>query len=319
MAIKHIYDRAAEHFNKTKKPPRSKNYTENERPLRRVNEPFLKLVKEPHSYVYRFCGHDAVRAYEPDENGNYQVCVINDGYQSTSQYMYTYTGIVDKGTLETTDGRIVRTIFNWNFKRQDKDFSAVLMFNPEGKLIVEQSWHADIYKKQSNDSDKEARKEVKAKVNDLVTLQMFKMPSFRANVNASSRLGQPFRGANININDQLILHKGLTTGSTDTEMFIAAFDELAQATFDTIVSKRIYNEFGYKGFYSSWTAQHNPNHAQEILDIKNRITDEVTTEDMRTVLERKVLSLVNLNQGSDYVALPQFAESLPTKYYLTNK
>lgn len=319
MAIKTIYNRAEEHFNKTKKPPRSKNYTEAERPLRRVNEPFLKLIAEPCSYLYRFNGCDAVRAYEPDENGNYQVCVTYDGYYSTRDYMYKFTGLTDNVRLETTDGKVVVLPLNWRHKKQDKDFSAVLMFNPEGKLIVEQSWHADIYKKQSNQADKDTRKLIKQRIESLVTLQMFKMPSFRANVNVNPRLGQPFRGARLTIAEHDILHNGIKGNQTDTEIFIAAFDELAQSTFDTLVSKRIYNEFGYGGFYSSWSAQQNPNHQQEITQIKNRITDEVTTEDMRTILERKVLSLVNLNQGSDYVALPQFAESLPTKFYLTNK
>ena len=320
MAIKHIYDRAAEHFNKTKKPPRSKNYTENERPLRRVNEPFLKLIAEPCSYLYRFNGCDAVRAYEPDENGNYQVCITYDGYYSTRDYMYRFTGLTDNARLETTDGKVVRLPLNWKHKKQDKDFTAVLMFNPEGKLIVEQSWHADIYKKQSNQADKDTRKHIKQRIESLVTLQMFKMPAFKANASFDPRAGRPFSNRYLNINTHRTLFDGLkNSDNAESEAFVKAFDELSQHVFDSLVNRRLYEAHGYRGYYSPWHANNNPNHAEEVKALQQAVVENVTTDDLKTVLERKVLSMLSLNQGSDYVALPQFAESLPTKFYLTNK
>lgn len=322
MSIRTTFLMAQEHFNNTKKPPRSKHYTENERPLRRVNENHIKLVKEPHSYVYRFAGHDSIRAYEPDEHGNYQVAVTYDGYTTVADYMYRYTGISHCVLLETTDGRHVRLPLNHQYKKQDKDFSAVLTFNPDGLLIVDQSWHADIYKKQSNKTDKDTRKHIKDKVSALVTLQMFRLPSFRANVNVSARLGQPFSASSrdININSYRILYAGLKAGDNfDTPEFVAAFDELAQSVFNSLASKRVYDKHGYRGFFSSYSAQQNANHKQEIDELHQHVVESITTDDIKTVIERKLLTMLSLNEGSDYVALPQFAESLPRKYFLVNK
>jgi hypothetical protein len=315
-----LYNVAHEHFNKTKKPPRSKHYTEVERPLRRVNENHIKLVKEPHSYVYRFLGHDAVRAYEPDENGNYQVCVMYDGYYSTDNYMGQFCGVYSNCAVETDDGRMVRLPLNHHYKQQDKDFTAVLMFNADGKLIVDQSWHADIYKKQSNQADKDTRKFIKQRIEALVTLQMFKMPSFKAGVKIDYRAGRPFGYNYLDINTQRTLITSLKTGeAVESEEFVTAFDTLSQHAFNNLVSKRIYDTYGSKGFFSSWNARSNPNHQAEIDALHKPVVENVSTDDLKTVLERKVLSLLNLNQGSDFVALPQFMESLPTKFYLQNK
>jgi len=316
-----IYERAHEKFSNTPKPPRSKHYTEAERPLRRVNENHIKLVKEPHSYVYRFLGHDSVRAYEPDEHGNYQVCVAYDGYNTVNDYMYKFTGLYDAVKLATTDGRHVRLPLNHMFKSQDKDFSAVLTFNPDGLLIVDQSWHADIYKKQSSKADRDTRKHIKDRVSALVTLQMFKLPSFRANVNVNPRLGQPFSASSqsININSYRTLHSGLKSDKIDSEEFVSAFDELAQSVFNTLASKRVYDKHGYRGFFSSYAAQQNANHKQEVDELHKQVVESITTDDIKTVIERKLLSMLNLNEGSEFVALPQFSESLPRKYFLINK
>lgn len=313
-----IYERAHTKFNSTPKPPRSKHYTDAERPLRRVNENHIKLVKEPHSYVYRFLGHDAVRAYEPDEHGNYQVCVTYDGYNSVNDYMYKFTGLYDSVKLETTDGRQVRLPLNHMYKRQDKDFSAVLMFNSEGLLIVDQSWHADIYKKQSNKADKDTRKHIKDRVSSLITLQMFKMPTFKANARVERYLGEPFRTSTntMGIDTYRALHSGIKADKIDSEEFVDAFDKLAQAVFNTLASKRVYDKHGYRGFFSTYEASRNPNHQQEIDNIHQHVVENITTDDIKTVIERKILSMLNLNEGSEFVALPQFAESLPRKYFL---
>lgn len=319
MAVANLFNKADAHFTSTKKPPRSKNYSDAERPLRRVNEAFIKLVQDAHSYVYKFSGHDVVRVYEPDDNGNIQVCIKPDGYTSTDQYMQKFTGLYNRMLIETNTGEWVRLPLNYFYKKQEKDFAAVLTFTSDGKLIVDQSWHADIYKKQSSKADKDTRKAIKDRVSTLVTLQTFRMPTLRENAKVERYLGTPFTSSRVQPDAYRVVHNTLKSGgSVDEQAFIDAFDVLAQSVFDTLASKRVYEKHGTRGFYSSWVMQQNPNHAQEIAAMHKEAIDGMTTEDIRTVLERKLLSMLNLNEGSEFVALPQFPKSLPTKYYLSN-
>jgi hypothetical protein len=106
-------------------------------------------------------------------------------------------------------------------------------------------------------------------------------------------------------------------GSVEEQAFIDAFDVVTQSVFNTLASKRVYEKHGTRGFFSSWAMQQNPNHAADVAVIHKEAIDGMTTEDVRTVLERKLLSMLNLNEGSEFVALPQFPKSLPNKYYLT--
>ena len=65
------YEQVVDLFNNTKKPPRSKKYADNQRPLRRVSESHLMLQKDNHSYVYKINGEEVARYYEPNEDGTY--------------------------------------------------------------------------------------------------------------------------------------------------------------------------------------------------------------------------------------------------------
>jgi hypothetical protein len=64
------YQEVADLFNKTKKPPRSKKYNENQRPLRRVSESWLMLQKDAHSYVYKINGVEVARFFEPNQQAS---------------------------------------------------------------------------------------------------------------------------------------------------------------------------------------------------------------------------------------------------------
>ena len=46
------YQHAQQLFANTRKPPRSKKYQDNQRPLRRVSESWLMLQQDNHSYAY---------------------------------------------------------------------------------------------------------------------------------------------------------------------------------------------------------------------------------------------------------------------------
>ena len=137
------YKQAEELFNNTRKPPRSKKYAENQRPLRRVSESHLMIQKDPHSYVIKICDVETVRFLEPESADKYQVAVRGMSNTYETDIAYRFTGLFSGITLDTTDGTKVRVPLNPRYFAQGKDFSALLTFNSDGLLIVDESWHAD--------------------------------------------------------------------------------------------------------------------------------------------------------------------------------
>ena len=306
-------------FNKTRKPPRSKKYAENQRPLRRVPESWLMLQKDPNSYVVKINNTEVARYYPPNEQGLYEVAIRGLYATYDIHLMYTFTHIYSRMPLTTTTGEQVRVPLNPYFKDQNQDFSAVLCFNSSDQLVVEESWHSDVYRFASSDEDKAKRKALKAHLEAYITLQMFKLPTFKANVKVDSDQGGPFGeeqlGDSVRREMQAMLMQ--VPESLDRPRFAELFDEVSQDAFNMLASKRIYSE-GSGGLF--WKAQgyYGTKHPDEKADAQEKINDiinAITPEEHKKSLTTRLLKYANLGTGSAKVALPQFPNTLPNKFH----
>lgn len=313
------YEHAHDLFNNTRKPPRSKKYADNQRPLRRVNEDHLMLQKDPHSYMYRFYNKEVMRLYEPNEAGEYEVA-IKGVYGNTSlDLAWKFLGISSTVSLFTTTGDQVRVPLNSQYKKQDKEFSAFLTFNSSHQLIVEKSWHADVYKLVSTDDDKQARKKIKAELDAYVTLQMFKLPTLMANCKPEESMGAPFGESNIGWATKSSMRDALTNLPLplDSQSFMNTFDEVAQDVFDMLASKKIYNH-SHSLFWKAkgrWYGPKDPAEQADALEQIQDIINSITPDEFKKSLVARILSYANLTKGTKSVALPQFANTLPRTYY----
>jgi hypothetical protein len=313
------YKQAEATFNKTKKPPRSKKYNEYQRPLRRVSESHLMLQKDAHSYVYKVNGIEVVRVFEPNEQGEYEVAVIGlyGTYDIHLQYKFTgyYTGM----GITTTLGDMVRVPLNPYYKDQGKDFSALLTYDSSDQLIVEKSWHADIYRLASDDGDKQTRKDIKAELDAYVTLQMFKLPTLRDNVNLSSSMGKPFGESRLGYAIQDTMRNALRNLPLplESQSFMQTFDEVAQDCFDMLASKKIYNHDNANLFYKmgNWQRSRDPAAADDAQEKADAIVDTITPEEFKKSLVARLMSFAGLSKGTQSIALPQFGKTLPRTYY----
>jgi len=98
------YQQAEAFFNKTNKPPRSKKYEENQRPLRRVSESHLMIQKDPQSYVIKVCGVETARYLKPESPDKFQIAVRGMRNTYESDIAYKFTGLYNGIALDTTDG-----------------------------------------------------------------------------------------------------------------------------------------------------------------------------------------------------------------------
>jgi len=315
------YKHAEETFNMTKKPPRSKKYNEFQRPLRRVSESHLMLQKDAHSYVYKVNGVDVARVYEPNAQGEYEVAVVGlyGTYDIHLQYKFTgyYTGI----GITTTTGDMVRVPLNPYYKEQGKDFSALLTYNSSDQLIVEKSWHADIYRLASDEGDKQTRKDIKTELDAYVTLQMFKLPTLRENVNLSANMGKPFGESRLGYAIQSDMMSAMLNRPLplESQSFMESFDKVAQDCFDMLASKKVYNAPDTYGnlFHKmgSWARSHNPAEADDAQEQADDIVASITPEEFKKSLVAKLMSFAGLAKGTQSIALPQFGKTLPNRYY----
>ena len=313
-------------YNNTRKPPRSKKYQENQRPLRRVPESWLMLQKDPNSYVVKINRTEVARYYPPDSQGNYEVAIRGLYATYDIHLMYVFTHIHSCMTLTTTTGETVRVPLNPHYKDQEQDFSAVLCFNSSDQLVVEESWHSDVYRFASTDEDKAKRKALKAQLEAYITLQMFKLPTLKANVKVDDDQGGPFGEERLNSSVRLEINSlfGAFTGDTsqvpealNSPRFAQLFDEVSQDAFNMLASKRIYNEGNGSLF---WKAQgyYGTKHPDEKADAEEKINDiinAITPDDHKKSLTTRLMKYANLSKGSQKVALPQFSNTLPNRFH----
>lgn len=313
-------------YNDTRKPPRSKKYQENQRPLRRVPESWLMLQKDPNSYVVKINRTEVARYYPPDSQGNYEVAIRGLYATYDIHLLYVFTHIHSCMPLTTTTGETVRVPLNPFYKDQEQDFSAVLCFNSSDQLVVEESWHSDVYRFASTDEDKAKRKALKAQLEAYITLQMFKLPTLKANAKVDDDQGGPFGEEQLNSSVRIEINSlfGAFTGDTsqvpealNTPRFAQLFDEVSQDAFNMLASKRIYNEGNGSLF---WKAQgyYGTKHPDEKADAQEKINDiinAVTPDDHKKSLIARLMKYANLSKGSQKVALPQFSNTLPNKFH----
>jgi hypothetical protein len=314
------YQQVADLFEKTKKPPRSKKYSEAQRPLRRVSESWLMLQADNHSFVYIINGVEVARFFEPNEQGEYEVAVRGLYNTNDINLMWRFTGLFNGMNLTTTTGDTVKIPLNPRYKDQDKEFSAFLTFNSSDQLVVEKSWHADIYRLESTTDDKQKRKDIKTELDAYVTLQLFKLPTLKENCQPSDSMGRPFGESNLSYGLQGTMRDALRNLPLplESQSFMETFDKVAQDCFDMLVSKKVFAHEDGRLFYKVrgyWGGSSNPSDRADAQEQIDDIADAVTPEEFKKSLIARLMGFAGLSKGSKSVALPQFANALPRTYY----
>jgi hypothetical protein len=277
------------------------------------------LQKDAHSYVYKINGTDVVRLYEPNEAGEYEVAVIGLYGTYDIQLQYKFTGYYNGKGIETTTGEQVRVPLNPHYRDQGKDFSALLTFNNTHQLIVERSWHADIYRLASNEGDKQKRKDIKKELDAYVTLQLFKLPTLRDNCNLQADMGRPFGESRLSYALQGTMRDALyhLPLPLDSQSFMDTFDEVAQDCFNMLASKKVYNHNDGNLFYKMghWQRSRDPAGADDAQEQADDLVQTITPDEFKKSLVARIMSFAGLSKGTESVALPQFGKTLPRTYY----
>lgn len=320
------YEEAVAHYNNSKAPSRSKKWLampDSPRYLRNVGADHMGIHKTSDGAIYyRLYNTNVATFYPPETNGDRKVVMHYYNSQTTSIFMYEQG--LNYHDLTTTEGKQVRVpyVASWD-RANGNNPSATLWFNQDGLLIVDKSQHKDIYTLKSSAEDKQRRKEFKAKLDTLMTLAMFRLPEYRANVEIKEELGQPFgtawRNAPIEISRFEETVRSVGEANTEHPEYIQAFLEMGQSVFDILASHRVYKHIP-EG--ERWAGQlfrmwgKSDEQKADTIKKQHEIAGEVTAEEFKKSLTTRLLEIAGLKSGSVKTAWGQFPDTIPRKYFI---
>ena len=322
------YQEALTHYFSRPVPPRSKLWKEmpdNARPLRRTAYTHYGIHKrsEDQAIVYRLYQTNVCTIYPPNADGNtlYEFCY----YDSPLTNNFVWQQGLNYYRLTTTEGKEVCVPYVHADAPYGKQVAptAKLMMDKQGKLIVSQSWHADIATRVSTTEDKAKRKELAKQLDGFMMLIGLRIEQYRANCTLDADFGRPFameyrqpdsiknvrdfvNGADAN--DIENIGDVLNDAGTVDELV-----EMGQGVFDILASKRAYDN----NLLQYWRTR---GQATETIEAaKHALIMKVSTEDFLKSYRSRLQKLVGIKEGSGFKIHGQFRESIPRKWYVASR
>lgn len=322
------YQSALDHYISRPVPPRSKLWKampDNARPLQRTAYTHYGIHRrtEDNAIIYRLYSTNVVTIYPPNAEGNtlYEFCY----HQSPLTNNFIWQQGLDYYRLNTTEGKevLVPYVHSDAPYGQPLPPTAKLMMDKAGRLIVAQSWHADIATRVSTTEDKAKRKELAKQLDGFMMLIGIRIDQYRTNCTLGAGYGRPFateyqqppsiknvrdfvNGADAN--DIERIGDVLNDAGTVDELV-----EMGQGVFDILASKRAYDE----GLLGYWAPRNKA--AEELQAAKSKVIKEVNTEDFLKSYRSRLQKLVGIKEGSGFKVWGQFRESIPRKWFIASR
>ena len=288
------YNKAHTYFEGRAKPPRSKNYEINERPLASVSAKHYKIIKGENYYDIKLYSTIMARYYAPDADGGARQLYRGDNSMTSRSFMWHVLGVGGINDTESDKGKVILPVYS-RTSIEDKDgtlFSLDAYFKDD-KLITSKSQHTAHYRYISNNADKAERAQKKANLENYVLLATMRLPDYTASVTLDHSMGRPFgEYAFVRHADDAV--KGIVDG-TPTEENINTFFQIGQAVFDMLASKRGYAQNNFN--LNTWRGT-----KSTIVDLAQPITES----DFEAAMLKRCLALAGANKQSHRVELPQF-------------
>jgi hypothetical protein len=298
---------------------------DNARPLKRTAYDHYGIHKRDndHAIVYRLYGTNVATIYPPNADGN--TLVECRYYDSPLTNNFIWQQGLSYYRLPTTEGKevLVPYVHSDAPYGQPLPPTAKLMMDKARRLIVDQSWHADIATRVSTTEDKAKRKELAKQLDGFMMLIGLRIEQYRTNCTLDADYGRPFASEYrqppsikdvrdfVNGSDAKDIENigdVLNDAGTVDELV-----EMGQGVFDILASKRAYDDdlLGY------WAPRKMA--AEELQAAKSKVIMEVSTEDFLKSYRSRLQKLVGIKEGTGFKIHGQFRESIPRKWYIASR
>ena len=322
------YNEALSHYNSIKKPPRAKNWQadtviHNGKPLRRTGDTHMAIhMRDDGVIYYRLYDTHVATFYPPQADGTERRTFKFVATQTTTTFMFDYGLHTWEVTMDDDTKAHIPYVSNGGWRENDK-LTADLTFNANNQVIRSRSSHQDVYTMVSNDEDKAKRKELRDKVEHLITLSLFKMPQLKEDATVEESWGQPFgtsyRNAPREVEDlkQYIVLRGI---DIDDTIFVGKFMDSLQGAFNLYASKICYDAelFDWGNFWSiadqTQRQEAERQYKMEQEEARFAKVAEIDEKAFKKSLTNMLLSACNIKTGSVRKPWGQFMPKLPRKW-----
>lgn len=320
------YKEALSHYFSRPVPPRSKLWKvmpDNARPLKRTAYTHYGIHKrnDDQAIVYRLYSTNVATIYPPNADGNtlYEFCY----HQSPLTNTFIWTNTLSYDRLTTTEGKgvLVPRVHSDAPYGQPLPPTAKLMMDKDGRLIVDQSWHADIATRVSTTEDKAKRKELAKQLDGFMMLIGLRIDQYRTNCTLHADFGRPFASEyqqpssirNAPDSREMEDYAEDMSKILDNHDLLEQLVEMGQGVFDILASTRAYGD-GLLGYWAPHKMA-----AEELTAAKHVIIKAVNTEDFLKAYRSRLQKLVGIKEGSGFKIHGQFRESIPRKWYVASR
>jgi hypothetical protein len=279
-------------------------------------------MRDDGAIYYRLYDTRIALFYPPDTDGTERKVFKYVGTQTTGSFMDAYGLWFHSVTMDDGTEAYIPHVSNGNWAENDK-ITADLICNAQGQVIRARSAHKDVYTMVSNDEDKAKRKELRDKVEHLITLSLFKLPQLKEDATVEESWGQPFGTSYRNAPREVEhLKTYLQTHELDINdnHFIDMFMESLQSAFNLYASKACYDAglFKWKSF---WNIQDQTQRAEAERQYKMEQQEQrfakvadIDEKAFKKSLTNMLLSACNIKTGSVKKPWGQFMPKLPRKW-----
>ena len=284
-------------FENTPKPPRSKKWDDNQRPLRDTRSYHYRIEKGEDYYDLILYSTVMARYHKPDAEGVELRQYHGELSQTSKGFMSNVLGVYCFCKRDTTDGRrVVMPVYHKDFK--GTSFGLDAYFTADNKLIVERSRHVPHYKKISNADDKAQRANMKRLFEPLMMLAAMRLPEMTHARTVSYYSARPFtatRGDYYRDEHIRNLSEALIAGAQPAQEGAEAFMSLADAVAERLIGVRMAN----KGAFTYWGSN-------EGYD--EQVHGPVSEADFMRSLWNKLQEVLRIDNRTGRIEYPQFPE-----------
>ena len=311
----HKYEDADRFFNKIT-PVRSAKWDEDQRPLGRRTAWHYRLERGQDAAYYDVCLYHTkmIRYVKPDQHGYREVYIRGHDSQTSRQFIshnvrQAYGG--HGARFNDTEGVLRYVPFSPRFRyTESSPFSAHLVFDPNGKLIVERSSHVPVHRRVVTPEQSAARAQLRAQLKTISMLAVLRMDTYRANAEWQEVGAYRETLAKRVIADLKHAVHRFGHDLNDPDFVQTILEDLGQKVFDNLYSQHLTKNDLIVGNRRSINGQ-------QLRDSPIALATNITPKQFTPALERAVMEVFDLKRQDGSEALPLFlpASDMPKKFF----
>lgn len=300
------YACAVQYFAEVQPHSRCKKYAPHQRslkPKRPSGNEHYRIEQHNDGEYYDLILYQTVMAryYKPTPEGHERRLYNGNDTQTSKQFMWQVC-CKWNGFKEVAIGRddaVTVPLYSYNALADRGDsFTADLMY-VDNQLDLTRSQHTPHHRRVLTDADKANRAKIKQLMRPFLDLMYLRMPAFAESAEFSYTSGRPFGGNNMRFsvrNGAERMVDSLMAEQVPSEESVDAFFELCQECFNTIASKRGYEQ-GLQ-INPHWTSRRN----SDVSELQKPVTEKELEKSVMYWMFR----LVGANTQHGTVPMPQF-------------